>query len=197
MSTFKQTPLSFKQISQRVAVPFAIFSTVLFGLLLLSWVLLLPGFTNVEVSGSVRSIAELQEYEDALEIDIADIEHARDQLVMPLKGSLYEKLREQKRTSYSYEDVQSAVQQRIDSIAYTHPDSVVIESRTFDARERQFILSGDVRNVGPRSMTVLANLAEVLRDLPFVESLESPKFVRHEHPVHGMHSPFTFTFQLR
>ena len=58
-------------------------------------------------------------------------------------------------------------------------------------------ISGDVRNVGLRSMTVLAQFVDAVASLPSVASVQRPVFTREKDEDVGFHSPFTFHITLQ
>lgn len=195
-NTYTSLP-SFREIVHRLALPFALFTGVLMALLLLSWFLLLPGFTRVDIAGTVRSIGEVRGYQQELAGDIRSSADIRDTLVSPLKGTSYEFLREEKRGAYSFEELRTAIDQVVTAIATDYPQSIVIHHVVLDTAADEMLLSGDVRNVGPRSMTLLAQFADSLRGVSSVKDVKTPRFIREEDAVIGMHSPFTFTLSLQ
>jgi hypothetical protein len=78
--------------------------------------------------------------------------------------------------------------------AGTALDGVVIERLRMDAVTREVRVHGDVRGVGPGSMTVLAEFVDLLRAHPSVHALKAPAFTREDDPGVGFHSPFTLSF---
>ncbi len=187
---------SLPDILERIAVPFALFSIVLLSLLLLSWYLLLPGFTTVDIAGSVRSIADVPLYEQQLMQDIAETQEARDMLVMPLKGSLYENLKEEKRSRALVMRLRSDILHVAISLVPSHPDGVHIQTISFHPSKESVEITGDVRNVGPSSMTVLAQFVDALGHVPSVQNVRASKFVREENAQLGFYSPFTIQLLL-
>jgi len=188
---------TFRQIAERLALPFALFTGVLLGLLVLSWFLLLPGFTRVDIAGTVRTIGEVRTYEQELKTDMRTTESTRDLLINPLKGSAYELLREEKRRAYAFDELRSAVEQVVASVSSDYPDSIHLSHVVLDTESQELLVSGDVRNVGPRSMTLLAQFADALGKISLVSEVKTPRFIREEDPVIGMHSPFTLSLRLQ
>ena len=196
MSNTHPVPLSPGEILRRTAVPFLLFAIVLTALLVLSWLLLLPALTQVEMGGRERSVAELRSYRSDLRASILELEGRRDEFVRPEGDSVYEVLRERKRTQPDIFAQKDALQRLSVSLVPKQRDVVALEALRYDASNDSIELTGDVRNVGPRSMTILAQFTEALRRLPFIESVQTPRFVREDDPVLGPHSPFTITFFL-
>lgn len=73
---------------------------------------------------------------------------------------------------------------------------IVIDSFSVDLSEGTVHLSGDVRNVGPRSMTLLASFVEAIGEASFVGDLEPPAFTRVDDGKGNVHSPFSFSFTI-
>lgn len=174
------------------------FGGILACTLLLSYLFLLPELTEVEVAGSVRNLQDLQAYEADLTEKIHTIQSKRDQLVLPVQDQSYHDLIAQKLASHDILEVKHALQQV--AAQFTGEEdkiAVLLGAVEFDGIEGRFLISGDVRHVGPRSMTVLAQFTEKVRSLPFVKQMPLPRFTREQDPVIGMHSPFTLQITLQ
>jgi hypothetical protein len=191
------TPHSLHDILQRMAPQLLLFSLAFATLLVLSWILLLPRLTQVEIAGAVRGIPELREYSERLEGDIADIQKRRNATLLPLKDSLYGSLVQDKVRSKSLLTIQSELKQIASSLVPDTEDAVVFSSVHFSESDQTLALRGLIQNVGPRSMTVLAQLVETLRDHPTVEAIEGARFVREEDGQGSFYSPFHLTVLLK
>lgn len=193
LPTVNHEPL--RRIAERIALPLFLFAAVMFGLLLLSWALLLPRFTHIEVNGSLLSPAEVLAYEGRLAEELRELEDTRNRLVLPVQDETYRSLLDAKRRDRSV----LGIIEELDRIARgvsDVADSIVIDSLSVDVSTRAVVLTGDVRNVGPRSMTLLASFVEAVEKSSIVTDLEHPAFTRTEAPGIGFHSPFSFSFSI-
>lgn len=189
----RQSPFA---ILERVSAPLAVFACVLTGSLVLSALVLLPRLTALEVEGSTHDLPSLRAYHMELEQRIAEAETRRDQLILPIHDPLYTALKEQKRAVPSFLTVREALREIAGAVVKQN-DAVHIAHMRYRLPERRVEVDGDIRFIGPRSMTVLAQFVEELSDMPEVALVEPPRFVREDDPVIGPHSPFSFSFILR
>ncbi|PIQ75747.1 hypothetical protein COU78_00045 [Candidatus Peregrinibacteria bacterium CG10_big_fil_rev_8_21_14_0_10_49_24] len=192
----QKTSIPLVTILHRGAVPLFLFSLVLLILLVLSNMYVLPGLTSVDVGGKERDAAQLKSYYDSLLQQITEQEQERDALVLPMEDTAYRRLVEQKNAAFPLLSLRASLEQTAKQIAPEGKSVVHIDSIRYIPSKKRAELIGDVRNVGPRSMTVLAQLVEELRMQPFVEGIVSPRFQRREDPVLGMYSPFTLVISL-
>ncbi|MDO8648483.1 MAG: hypothetical protein Q7R81_01745 [Candidatus Peregrinibacteria bacterium] len=183
-------------VLRRIAFSFLLFAAVLAALLALSFYLLLPLFTTVEIAGEERGIAELKAYRSSLQSRITKAEEQRTQLVLPIHDEGYAALKRERRTRYPLLTLRSELLQEASKVVAQN-DAVHVSTITYAPAEGSVALTGDVRFVGPRSMTVLAQFVEALNRMPMVASVREPKFTREEDPPLGFHSPFTLTFTLQ
>ncbi len=175
---------------------FALFSLSLLGLLALSQNFLLPRFTRIPVAGSLLTIDELQQKEDALSAAVEQAEVDRRELMLPSRDAAFQDLQEMKLASFSPLDLQRRLREVAATAGGDQPNAVAIQGFTYSSSGSLLRLTGDVSGVGARSMTVLAGFVDLLRAEPFVEQFEAPAFVREESPA-GFHSPFAITIHLR
>lgn len=195
--TNTQTPLTpepLPRILERIAMPLMLFSAVLFGLLFLSYFLLLPRFTGFVVNDNSLSPREVVEYSKNLKAELATMEDKRDRLILPVLDVAYDALKEEKRSASAITDLRSSI---VD-VASRVPDGAGIFLSSLSINlEGTVTITGDVRNVGLRSMTVLAAFTEALEHLSFVDHLDRPAFTREENKDGSFHSPFTMQFTLK
>lgn len=180
----------------RMAWPMLIFSAALALLLSLSWALLLPRFARIDVGGQLRSVAEIRTYREALTAQIAAKEEERRQSVLAVRDPLYDELKEERRARPSLDTLRGKLAAHAKTVT-GKDDAIVFSAFEYDPDTRTLIVQGDVREVGTRSMTVLAAFALPLKDLPFVAAATTPAFTREEDAVLGPHSPFSITLTLR
>lgn len=177
-------------------VPLLLFLSVFFGLLLLSYILLLPRFTSFHTQGGVAlSPRAMAEYHKTLAANLSTAEDERIRLVMPIQDSGYDALKDQKTVGMLLGDLPSALRAITARIGESN-DVLFIESLTLDATTGNVKLTGDMRNVGPRSMTVLASFIEELEQMPGLADFERPPFARTQDADGNFHSPFTLDFTL-
>lgn len=183
-------------IAHRSAAALFLFSFVFLVLLVLSHLYLLPKVTTVEVAGSMRNAQELREYHDSLLKDLVAKEHERNMLVLPMEDSAYRRLVEMKHSQFPLLVLRSSLEQTARQLLPDDSNVVHVESMRYTPGEKRAELTGDIRNVGSRSMTVLAQLLEELRAQPFIADIASPRFRRVEDPRLGPTSPFTIRIKL-
>jgi len=184
-------------ILRRIALPVLLFALVLTSLLTASWLLLLPQLTEIEIGGSVLDTSALKAYERELDERLSALERERDELVLPMEGTLYDALTTVKHNQRPLLPLRAQVIQAALHLVPGNKDAVSIDSLRYLTSGNRIEVTGDIRNVGPRSMTVLAQFAEVLRGLPFVADLQRPRFTRKDDPTIGMYSPFTLNISLQ
>lgn len=192
----ERTQHSFGDIARRTALSFFLFSFVLTFLLGLSWYLLIPELTRVTVSGQPRDIVELQEYNNNIQHEIKELEAKRGAFLLPVQNELYQRLKTVKDKRSQFEDLRREIQQVSSELVPDRNDVIVLSQFAYNAATRQAVIRGDVRNVGPRSMTVLARFVENIQNINFVIDVESSKYMRLEDPTLGFYSPFTLRIRL-
>jgi hypothetical protein len=186
-------PQPLQEILRRTALPLLLFAGVLFSLLLLSYILLLPRFTRLhKADGTALSPRAIAQYERSLAADLTAQEEERIRLVLPVNDDTFDMLKERKRV-LSLPDVKEQLIQAAARLGETQ-ETVVFTRIAIDGDA--VTAEGDVRNVGTRSMTVLAAYIEELTQLPFVSDLERPGFSREQLPDGSFRSPFTLRFRL-
>ena len=176
-----------------VAVPFFVFAAVLASLLTLSLFLLLPLLTQVEVAGVQRDARSLLSYRAQLINQVEGLEQERGEAVIPINDPGYEALKSWRRGAGRYVAVREAVLRTALSLSSTE-DAIHVSAFTLE--ERTLAVEGDVRYVGPQSLTLLARFTEELGRLSSVASVTPPLFVREEDALLGMHSPFRILLHL-
>lgn len=189
------SPEPLPRILERAAMPLLLFSMVLFGFLALSWFLLLPRFAGLDVNGSVLAPQEIADYAKTLKAELTTLEQKRDTLILPTLDPTYDALKEEKRAAFSILDLRS----NLLDVAARIPDSanaVVLSSMKMND-DGSVTVTGDVRNVGPRSMTVLAAFIDNAEHIASIAHLERPAFTREENADGSFHSPFTVTLTLQ
>ena len=194
MSSKSPTPAA---ILHRTAVPFALFSAVLASLLLVTRETVLPALLSVEIGGSVRNVQELKTYHEALQEQVDRKEKQRNKLILPMEGSKYQNLTDWKQSQYELSFLTSSFAQVAKKIPGLEGKSAVyIHSLKYYPIDNAMEVTGDVRNVGPRSMTVLAEFLEEVQVQPFVKEVKHPTFTRAEDKKIGFYSPFTLSISL-
>ena len=187
---------SFGVIARRTAFSFFLFSLMLVLLLTLSWYLLVPELTRVEVGGSVRGITELKDYKTDLEAQISSLEHRRRFFLSQVDHDLYDRLKRLKRDRLKYQTLRKEVN---DIIAHLVPDNsraVSLSGFYYDAHRSLAELRGQIGNVGPRSMTVLAQFVEKLHTIPTVIDIDASRYTRLQNDDGAFYSPFTIRLTL-
>ncbi len=179
----------------RIAEPLLLFSLALSGLLLLSSIFLLPRLTRFAVEGTNVSPVDIAAHVRQLRADLSSLESKRNHLVLPELDPAYNMLKEQKRTSMNLSDVRTELLQAAAKLSNAD-HAVFLTHFSSETTTHTITVTGDVRNVGTRSMTVLAGYVDAVAALPFVTHLERPAFTREGDEKTGLHSPFMFHFIL-
>jgi hypothetical protein len=130
-----------------------------------------------------------------MQATLSSLQSKRDTLALPTLDPTYDTLKAEKRAVPSMLDVRTALLQTAAALSDT-AQSIVLIQISYDAATRSVTVTGDVRNVGARSMTVLATLSDRIAQLSFVKNLERPAFVREGSDPAHFHSPFTLHFTL-
>lgn len=178
-----------REILRRVFFPFALFGIVLLSLLVLSWYLLLPRFTRIELHGTLQDASRLQAYVQEVQARTREAEEKRLSLILPLDHSPYGALVREKIEQPSLLVFYDQLQNVTRTFLPEQPQAVLFRSVQL---ERGVVeLKGDVRNVGLQSMAVLAQFVETVRAMPGVVRVDFPSFTREWDDAIGFHSPFT------
>ena len=188
---------SFGDIARRTAFSFFLFSLVLTALLALSWYLLVPELTRVEIGGTVRGLQELKAYNTDLEGQILTMEDQRGSFLLPVNHDLYERLKGLKDERLVFQKLRKEIRQVIVDLIPGRTDIVVISGFYFDATTNIGEIRGEVTNVGPRSMTVLAQFVEDIGAIDMVTNVETSRYTRQEGENGSFYSPFTLRISVR
>ncbi len=181
-------------IINRIAMPSLLFSGSLFALLLLSWTFLLPRFTHVERPDGTRlSPRQVAALERSLKAELTTAEEHRMTLVRAVNDPLYHSLRTSRDAHMTPTDILEQI--RLTAARIGAADDVVHISQ-ISIDDARVTLKGDVRNVGLRSMTVLAAFTDAVASLSFVDDFNRPTFTRTQLPDGTYHSPFELSFTL-
>lgn len=179
-----------------VAWPFFLFSLVLVTLMTLSWLLLLPRYTRIDVGGQLRSAEDIRRYGADLTAQITSKEEERRQSVLAVHDPDYDRLKDGRRTRMPLDEIRTKLEKHAATVA-GKTDAIIFSAFDYDPGMKTLVVRGEVRNVDTRSMTVLAEFATSLNDLPFVASNTTPAFSREEDKKTGFHSPFAITITLK
>lgn len=190
-------PHSFGDIARRTALSFFLFAAVLTLLLSLSWYLLVPGLTRVEVGGSVRGMQELKEYKMNLDAQISTLKQQRSTFLRPVEHDLYQKVKVLQQERLGYQQLRRNVHTAISELVPGKKNAVSLSGFYYNGSQKQAEIRGRVHNVGPRSMTVLAEFVEKLDRIPGIITIDASKYTREETADHEFYSPFTIRFQLQ
>lgn len=188
---------SFGDIARRTAFSFFLFSLVLTALLGLSWYLLVPELTRVEIGGTVRGLQELKSYKADLEGQIVTLEDKRGSFLLPVDHDLYERLKTLKDDRLKFQELRREIRQIITDLVPGRTDVVSVSGFYFDAKTNTGEIHGQIHNVGPRSMTVLAQFVEDIDRIPMITNIETSRYTRQEGGNGSFFSPFTIRIFVR
>ena len=186
-------PLTPRLIAERLAVPFLLFSAVLVSLLTLSWLLVLPYLTQVEIGQSVHSSTELSAYYSKVQADLMQAESEREASMVPLHQTPYRTLVDSVHSEPLVSDLLDIISQEAAQLVPGRSDIVQVASFSYERENRSLVLTGDVRGIGPRSMTVLARFIDGLDRHTRLSVVDRPQLRRADDPHIGFHSPFEIT----
>lgn len=184
------------EILRRTSVPFLLFAAVLVVLLLLSWFLLLPNVTHIEVSGSLRSVTDLQAYKRHLSDQITGLEKKRNANLLPSQDSLYRKIIAMKDNRLRFQEVRQEVTHTARTFLAGSPDVISFRSLTYDAVNETAKIAGEVHDAGLQTMTIQAQFIDALSHIPFVRDIKSSHFTREKDDEGKYISPFTIQLFL-
>ncbi len=182
---------------KRIATTLALFTGVLLVGLLVSRLFIIPLFTHVELAGSTYDVSSLRNYYNELSQEVAKKEAERNSLIFPVQMEEYVALRDAKHDQLNFSELRSAVENAAQQFESEGKAAVAFSSWKYDADANSLIVGGMVRNVGSRSMTVLAQFAEALQELPFASSVSQPQYTRLDDSRFGPYSPFNFEITLQ
>ena len=193
--TESKAPQPLESIVRMVSLPLFLFSLVLFGLLLISRLFLLPRFTNIAIAGQVFTPSEAGIYERSLNAQLVTMEDERRELALPVTDETYDALKDVKRDQLQLIAVQSQLEQAA-ARAGIGTDQLVVIKMSVDAVSGHVRMEGDIRNAGPRSMTLLAGFVEEVESQTQFTDVVRPSFTRVTDPDVGIHSPFILEFSI-
>lgn len=177
-----------QDLLRRALFSFALFSTVLFLLLLLSWYLLLPAFTRIELHGVPQDPSRLQTYVQEVKAETRKMEERRTALLLPMDDSPYGALVQEKMSQQSVPSFFEQLKNVARTFLPEQPQAILLQSVSLEGGIME--LTGDARNVGLQSMAVLAQFVEAVRAIPGVKRVDFPSFTRERDADIGFHSPF-------
>ena len=186
---------SSQEICRRMAVPFSLFFFVLAVLLLLSWTLLLPVFTQTEVYGKSMDIRSLVAYNKRLRAAVLEAQHVRNQLILPGQDPLFFALKQEKHRRVSFAALQEEIERFLRHAVPPEKGEVRVYALKYDAKQSALLVEGAVF-AGMQSVTFLAHIADSLQNIPWVHAVELPVFRREQSDVGEFFAPFSFTIAL-
>jgi hypothetical protein len=178
-------------------MPIFVFAAVLVSLLSLSLSIVLPALAQVEVNGELRDVHSLRLTQERMNAELLHREQERDRGLLSVTDPAYDALKLCRGDLLPLAALREQLRNLAASLV-SEQDTIAIGQYIFTPGvEDTLTLTGDVRNVGPRSMTVLAQFTEELRRLPSVTAVKPPLFQRVEESDGSMHSPFRIVLTLR
>jgi len=179
-----------------IAEPILFFSGFLAFTLLMSLLFLLPRWGQVRIADTEFSPVALEQEYTRLTASITSLTAKRDESLQPLPDPIYLSLQEKKRSQAQVipliEDLRLIAQ-----AAVAQEGVIVLQILSFDASKQALMVTGDVRDAGFSSVTVLAQFIDQLKKSAHVESLDPPVFERAQNADGSVHSPFHFTIHLK
>ncbi len=183
-------------VAPGLELPIFVFAVVLVSLLSLSLAIVLPVLAQVEVNGQSHDLQSLRLTRDRMAAELLRREREREQGVLSVTDPTYDALKEFRGDLPSFAALREQLRRLTESLV-PEEDAIVMQEYLLEPGEKTLTITGDVRNVGPRSMTVLAQFAEELGRLPSVSAVKPPLYRRVEEADGSMHSPFTIVLTLQ
>ena len=183
------------RIVASLGMPLFLFSASLMTLLIFSWLFVLPHFTQFGVGDKELPASAIAGYKEELTREVRAAEERRDAFLLPARNKDYAALKQLRGGRPDFFEVRADLLS-IAALLGAKPDVITLSLIDMDEKTGIVRLTGDVRNVGPRSMTVLAQFVEALRDAPFVTNLTPPAYVREGESKEKFYSPFSLEFSL-
>jgi len=177
-------------------MPLFVFFASLAAALSLSALFLLPLLTRVEIDGKPQTIEELRSMKQELQQKLSASETERQSHLRGVRDPLAAKLRERRTSDVDMLMFKDQIERTAASVA-PKEGAIAIGALWMDADQKLLSIRGDVRFVGPRSITVLAAFTDAIGGLPGVLSVDQPQYVREEDPTLGFHSPFSLIAHLK
>jgi hypothetical protein len=185
-----------RDILARVSIPLFLFSAVLLFLLLLSWFLILPLFSRVDISGETLSLWDAKTLLAETEAEIAVLEKERHDLIIPVHDQLFASLVTQKHRSVALSELLKDILSLSASLIPHKNNVVALSTVDYLEKDHEMILEGVIHNVGPRSMTVLASFLTQIETIPAIVAVSLPVFERVQTTDGSYESPFQTTLRL-
>jgi hypothetical protein len=151
----------------------------------------------VEVGGTVHGLKDLRGYRDGIHQNIVSLEQQRGSFLVPVENDLYSALKGMKDSRLKFQLIRSDINGVIDDVVPSQNNAIIISNFYYNAAANTIEIRGDVRNVGTRSMTVLAQFAERLHMLEEVIDVNTSRYTRKEDDAIGFFSPFTIRLTIR
>lgn len=145
----------------------------------------------------MRGLQELQSYKSDLEAQILQLEERRGTYLSPVQHTLYERIRSIRNHRMQFQEFRSQMRSINFNLVPGQFDVVAISGFYFDAASNTVEMRGEIRNVGPRSMTVLAQFVEEIDRMLMVTHIETSRYRRLEDEDGAFYSPFTLRVTLR
>lgn len=185
------------RLLEQLSTPFLIFSTVLFSSLGASQAMLLPKLTQVEVSGQERSVFQLESLAADLAVQVEAEEAKRNELFTEKSDKEYGAVMELQNATSNALSIHKEVTSLAKSFDAEGESVVVLTNISVDPLRHILTITGDVRNVGPQSLTVLASFRAELEKLSSISRVQPGTFERLEDSKIGPHSPLSITATLK
>lgn len=166
-------------------------------LLFLSWSILIPQLTHIEIDGTVRSVQELTAYKADLSQQISSLKEKRSVYLSPVQNDVYSRLKAEKNDRLKFQHIRTEVREATLRLVSGRSDIVAFSSFQFNAAKKTVELRGEIHNVGTRSMTVLAQFIEEIDRIPAIVHIDASRFTREERTKGVFYSPFTIRFTIQ
>jgi len=182
-------------LPKRLAGSILLFLAAFGGIGTISRYVLLPQLLTLQIGDTSVLATEVADLEQEIRRTAEAVADKRDALILPGQDELSRALRADQELALPI----PLLEKELKILAHRasgSEGSIVFHKLHYHAPDQRVSLRGDVRNVGPRSMTVLAQFTDLLERHEGVTAMEPPLFVREEDPVAGFHSPFSLQFTV-
>lgn len=179
----------------RLGFPVLLFGGVFLGLTVVLTVLVSPDRFPVRVGDRIVRLSELEAEEKALRVSEATLLKTRASLKTEEKAPVLHQVAKLKATLTPVGRSLLLVDQVRLSFKNASTDPISLP-RIHVRTDGTIVIGGEVRDLGGRSVQLLASFVDGLRDLPTVASVSEPEYLSAQEKDGTSVSPFTLTLTL-
>ena len=186
-----------KAVIERMLLSMMIFFGAASVVLGVSYMFVLPQLTSVDIAGVSRDASSLSASVSSLDANVQALVQQREELITPLRGTLYGALRSRKMQRPSFALLRSSIQHAASTLVPGRNDVVFLDSVTYHLEEGVVDIQGSIQHVGPSAMTYVAQFVDACSAVPNVQSVDPPRFERKRDTEGNFYAPFSFRLHVQ